>query len=334
MSSTHRRGNAPRNARPSHGREGNGQSSGGRSPSGSRPSRGPRPGEEDDGVESSRTGASQSSQARSAQGQSSQAPSATSAESEKAVSGPQKGPRRGEMRGSTDGQARRERGDGLRTCLGCGKRLEPDELLQLVMDPVLGMVVDLRRKNGGRGAHVCPSASCVELAYKKQRVTRALHSSVELGPGEVLTVARQQLLSRINYFLSMAQKAGKIASGADQVVALLKQRQAACLVVADDVSEASLERLVLEARNASVPIFRLNLSREAFGQLLGKGDRAAGAIRMGPLAAGLMADLRLMTQLEPRKSPEKEPRKKQIKSSVDASGADPCRELPSKHGKE
>jgi len=228
----------------------------------------------------------------------------------------------------------RTRGDGLRTCLGCGQRLEAALMLQLVMDPELGLVVDLRRKNGGRGAHVCPSAACVELAYKKQRVTRALHAPAGIGPEEVLEQARAQLWSRIHYFLALSQKAGKIASGADQVLSLLKKREAACLVMANDVSAASLERLELEARSASVPIFWLNLSREAFGQLLGKGERAAGAIRQGPLAAGLMADLRLLTQLEPRKSPVKEPRKKHIKSSADAAGADPCRELPSKHGKE
>lgn len=237
-------------------------------------------------------------------------------------------------RGGERGPAR-ERGDGLRTCVACGIRADAGALLRLVTEPEGGVMVDLRRRANGRGAHVCPTQECLEMAFKRQRVSKALHVAVGSdGVAEVIELTVSQLRARIHYFLAVCQKSGKIASGAEAIQIALTKGHVALLMMASDVSAATRERLEIAARGARVPVFESDLNREALGLLLGKGERAAGAIGRGPLAEGLLQDLHLLEQLTARRRFDAESKTKPPKSCAEATGSDPCRELPRKHGKE
>ena len=58
-----------------------------------------------------------------------------------------------------------------RTCVGCRRTTDQSQLIRLVAGPS-GVVAD--RFLGGRGAWICPMASCVDAALTKGALARAL----------------------------------------------------------------------------------------------------------------------------------------------------------------
>ncbi|HEY8346323.1 MAG TPA: ribosomal L7Ae/L30e/S12e/Gadd45 family protein [Symbiobacteriaceae bacterium] len=86
--------------------------------------------------------------------------------------------------------------------------------------------------------------------------------------------------------LGLAQKAGQAASGEVAVEEALRKRRAYLLIVAEDASQRTRERLVELAAAASVPCYVVG-TREELGRALGKGHRAAVAITSAPFANGI-----------------------------------------------
>lgn len=192
----------------------------------------------------------------------------------------------------------KERGDGGRTCIACGLRAQPDAFIRLCLVPEGGLQVEIKALKGGRGAYLCPTRACADLAVKKQRIGKALHGNSGVKTGaEVVDSALHLVNHHLQYMLSLCQKAGRIASGADSVEAAVTSGRAACVLVASDLSEGSLDKLTALCRRHEVPQYRLGLTRESLGALLGKGERAAGAVQHGPLAEGLKRDLVLLERL-------------------------------------
>lgn len=193
----------------------------------------------------------------------------------------------------------KERGDGGRTCIACGLRAQPDAFIRLSLDSLGGLQVEIKALKGGRGAYLCPTLTCAEVAVKKQRIGKALHGSSGVKSGaEVVDSALQQVDHHFRYMLSLCQKAGRIASGAESVQAAVASGRTELVLVADDISEGSLKKLTTLCRHHNVPQYRLGITRENLGALLGKGERAAGAVQKGPLAAGLKRDLMLLERLK------------------------------------
>jgi len=72
----------------------------------------------------------------------------------------------------------------VRTCVGCRARVAKSTLLRVVVaDGVL--VVDLAGRMSGRGAHVHPDPTCLDLAEKRRAFARALRVA---GPLDVAPV--------------------------------------------------------------------------------------------------------------------------------------------------
>ncbi len=61
-----------------------------------------------------------------------------------------------------------------RTCVVCRKKCYKDELLRLVRTPAGNLEIDTLQKISGRGAYVCPTRSCVELAIARKVTMRSL----------------------------------------------------------------------------------------------------------------------------------------------------------------
>ncbi|MFJ3958682.1 YlxR family protein [Arthrobacter sp. NPDC090010] len=73
----------------------------------------------------------------------------------------------------------------LRTCIGCRRR-EPQELLvRLTIEPashgVNRVVLDARRRMGGRGAWLHPATECLALAQRKRAFARAFRGAADSG---------------------------------------------------------------------------------------------------------------------------------------------------------
>lgn len=65
----------------------------------------------------------------------------------------------------------------IRTCIGCGRRASKAELSRIVCKPDGSICFDESSCMPGRGAYVC-DAACLEKAQGKQRLSRALKTSV------------------------------------------------------------------------------------------------------------------------------------------------------------
>ena len=80
----------------------------------------------------------------------------------------------------------------IRTCVACrtpgGKR----GLLRVVRPPDgRGMVLDPTGKQSGRGAYLCPTTTCLEMALKRKALERSLKATLS---EETLATLRAALL--------------------------------------------------------------------------------------------------------------------------------------------
>lgn len=68
-----------------------------------------------------------------------------------------------------------------RKCIGCGAIKDVKELIKITKNFVDGkFVVNPNSKIFGRSAYLCYNEKCKELAFKKNRLNRALKSSQDL----------------------------------------------------------------------------------------------------------------------------------------------------------
>jgi hypothetical protein len=63
----------------------------------------------------------------------------------------------------------------IRTCIGCGAKADPGELVRLRIEGER-VVID-RRRQGGRGAWLHASAGCLERAARRRAVARAFRGA-------------------------------------------------------------------------------------------------------------------------------------------------------------
>ncbi len=80
-----------------------------------------------------------------------------------------------------------------RMCVGCKTMHPKRELLRVVRTPEGEVLLDLTGKKAGRGAYVCPSSACLELALKGDRLSKALEVRVE---AEMADRLRQSVIER------------------------------------------------------------------------------------------------------------------------------------------
>jgi len=66
----------------------------------------------------------------------------------------------------------------LRQCTGCNRRKEKKDLIRIIRTPDDEIVVDLTGKKNGRGAYICNSTECLQLAKKKKSLERSLKTAI------------------------------------------------------------------------------------------------------------------------------------------------------------
>jgi predicted RNA-binding protein YlxR (DUF448 family) len=65
-----------------------------------------------------------------------------------------------------------------RSCVGCRQVRDKRQLIRLVRLGNGEVEVDITGKKSGRGAYICPSPSCWQEGLKKNRLERALRTSI------------------------------------------------------------------------------------------------------------------------------------------------------------
>jgi predicted RNA-binding protein YlxR (DUF448 family) len=139
----------------------------------------------------------------------------------------------------------------VRTCVGCGERVEVgtgEELVRIVRGPDGVVAVDAKGGSAGRGAHVHARGACLEKA-----ATRGLPRSFKAA---VTTVARQDgnepisgaslaaavvdaLDRRIEGFIVSAARSRAVQVGADAATGASARGEAALMLVAVDAAAAA-----------------------------------------------------------------------------------------------
>lgn len=79
-----------------------------------------------------------------------------------------------------------------RFCLGCQQSLPKKSLVRIVRSPEGEYAVDATGKLPGRGAYICPKASCFEKAQKSRGLERSFKGKV---PQEVYEQLAVQIVS-------------------------------------------------------------------------------------------------------------------------------------------
>ena len=68
-----------------------------------------------------------------------------------------------------------------RKCVGCGQLKDSKELIKITKNFLTGKVgINENSKIFGRSAYLCYNKNCIEQAFKKNRLNKALKSSEDL----------------------------------------------------------------------------------------------------------------------------------------------------------
>lgn len=168
---------------------------------------------------------------------------------------------------------------------------EKKDLIRFVLAPDRTIVPDLQEKLPGRGAYTCVSRACLREAATRKQFARAFRGEVRIGsPEDVCTLVEERLLNRIAGYLALANKAGKVVSGTDMVLDLVRRRPPGIIIVAADISPDIGEKVAGAAAKAGVPVYRV-LDKDKLGQLLGKELRSVVAVESGGFSRTLASEL-------------------------------------------
>jgi len=78
--------------------------------------------------------------------------------------------------------------------------------------------------------------------------------------------------------LGLAQRAGKVVSGANSIKSVAKNKsKLKCVLIASDVSENSRRKIHSICRAGNIPLYELD-SRDEIGRAIGKGQRTVVGI--------------------------------------------------------
>jgi len=78
----------------------------------------------------------------------------------------------------------------MRKCVGCNQMFEKKSLLRIVRSNEGEVSVDVTGKKNGRGAYLCQNKQCLEQAFKKRAIERALEISLD---DELKNLIRSQM---------------------------------------------------------------------------------------------------------------------------------------------
>lgn len=77
-----------------------------------------------------------------------------------------------------------------RMCIGCGEMKDKRDMLRVIKTSDDEIMIDATGKKNGRGAYVCFSPKCLEMAIKNKGLERSLKKSI---PEEVYESLRKEL---------------------------------------------------------------------------------------------------------------------------------------------
>jgi len=179
-----------------------------------------------------------------------------------------------------------------RTCIACRRTTDRDGLLRFVLDPDGRLLPDLSRKLPGRGAHVCITEACLRRALDRNIFSRAFKRPVVPVDSQiVLDEVRSAVCRRVMNLLALANRAGAVISGSDQVEQGLKSFQdVEFLLISHDTSPERCRMFAARAGARSVPVI-VGFTSDEIGAVLGKISRNVVLFRRNGLTVKLHEEL-------------------------------------------
>lgn len=78
----------------------------------------------------------------------------------------------------------------LRKCIGCQNMINKKSLIRIVKNNQNDFFVDKTGKMNGRGAYICQSAACLEMAIKNKGLERSFECKI---PDEIYEQMKKEL---------------------------------------------------------------------------------------------------------------------------------------------
>ncbi|GEM_PF-411291 len=142
----------------------------------------------------------------------------------------------------------------LRTCVATRKRLAPEQMLRLVLDPSGQRVyIDYLHKLPGRGAYVCADRDSLRKAVEKGGIKKAFRAPVIADAETLLQEAAEAANRHLSSLLALGLRAGVIAAGNSRVEHTLRQGSALLMLIAMDAAPSISTKFSRWAARLSIP---------------------------------------------------------------------------------
>lgn len=129
-----------------------------------------------------------------------------------------------------------------RSCAVTRQAADPGDLIRFVLAPDKTVVPDLERKLPGRGVWLTASREIIEKAIKTKTFSRGFKSDVKTDP-DLADRLDALLLRRTADTLALANKAGLVSAGFQQVDSALEKGMVAAVVHASDAAADGCSKL-------------------------------------------------------------------------------------------
>lgn len=174
----------------------------------------------------------------------------------------------------------------LRTCVGCGERFEPAEMVRLVFTEGGRFAVDLAGKLGGRGVWIEPRAACLEAAVKRGGFSRSMKSPIRVDRAAIANAIAEAYRIRIDGLISSANRARETAMGGDACLDALRNDGAFLIIFAHDAAGRRGDIEALAKKTGCDVIVHGDKAR--FGTLFGRSEVGVVAIKEVGLARAIL----------------------------------------------
>lgn len=78
----------------------------------------------------------------------------------------------------------------MRKCIGCQEMKSKKEMLRVIRTPEEELVIDTTGRKNGRGAYLCHSTACFDLARKNRGLERSLKMAI---PPEIYDSLKKEI---------------------------------------------------------------------------------------------------------------------------------------------
>lgn len=158
----------------------------------------------------------------------------------------------------------------LRICVSCGQENPKSEMMRIVVSgrntEAKEKTYDETGRSHGRGAYICRKEKCVEKAFNDGLIDD------ELRDITLKEIERYRI-----QMISLAMKAGKLASGEFQCEEAVKQGKAGVVIIAEDASENTEKKFINKCEYYNIPYIKIS-DKASLGNAIGKNERSVVAI--------------------------------------------------------